>query len=195
MFLPNVIIGLHYVQAVVAWVFTQAWPPDQARQVIDQMRRAKRGDSAIRANRGAGVAGARGGDGRRQHNGFLCRCVHPLATPLERHRLVQHSGFDVPLRSVGQSCPFFVRLCPHRVVIFHPNCLAIRRTYHFSRFRLSVGLSRLLRRARSAALESMMRTEISSLRRSQRIRRRGHLAGHHKSEPPIFQCPFVLVMM
>src|SRR6266516_2420102 len=47
MFLPNVIIGLHYVQAVVASVFTQPWPPDQARQVIDQTRRAKRGDSTL----------------------------------------------------------------------------------------------------------------------------------------------------
>ena|SRR5436190_11290386 len=56
---PNIIIRLHSVQAVVVWV-AQPWLPTQPSQVVDQMRRAKRGDSATRANRSA-QAWARGG--------------------------------------------------------------------------------------------------------------------------------------
>ena len=58
----NIIIRLPSVQAVVVWV-AQPWLPDQARQVVDQMRRRNKGDSAARTNRGAGGV-ARAGRGQ-----------------------------------------------------------------------------------------------------------------------------------
>src|SRR6185369_17455189 len=50
----KIIIGLHRVQAVAAWVLTQPWPPNQVRQVVDEMRRAKSDDSTTRVNRTVG---------------------------------------------------------------------------------------------------------------------------------------------
>src|SRR5436190_6634839 len=45
---------------------------------------SRRGDSVTRANRSAAVACGRGGDGRREDNGFRRRGVLLIATPPER---------------------------------------------------------------------------------------------------------------
>src|SRR5882672_7418372 len=66
-------------------------------QIVDQMRQAERGDSTTRANRGAGVVAPGVG---------TVGATITDAIPRERHRTRSTlSGFDVPLRSVGQSYP------------------------------------------------------------------------------------------